>query len=57
MLPLYLMLLCWTTGNSHIIKEIMIIQCGCSDMMLAEDRKLHSHLEWPKKNKTEEILE
>ena len=32
-----------------IIREIMIIQCGCSDMMQVEDGKLHSHLEWPNK--------
>ena len=24
------------------------IQCRCSKMMWAVDRKLHSHLEWPK---------
>ena len=23
------------------------MQCGCSDVMRAEDGKLHSHLEWP----------
>ena len=27
---------------------IMVIQCGCLDMMRAEDGKLHSQLEWPK---------
>ena len=26
----------------------MVIQCGCLDMMRAEDGKLHSQLEWPK---------
>ena len=26
---------------------IMVIQCGCLDMMRAEDGKLHSQLEWP----------
>ena len=25
----------------------MVIQCGCLDMMRAEDGKLHSQLEWP----------
>ena len=28
---------------------IMVIQCGCLDMMRAEDGKLHSQLEWPNK--------
>ena len=26
---------------------IMVIQCGCLNMMWAEDGKLHSQLEWP----------
>ena len=26
---------------------IMVIQCGCLDMMWAEDRKILSQLEWP----------
>ena len=26
------------------------MQCGCPDVMRAEDRKLHSHLEWPKQS-------
>ena len=25
----------------------MVIQCGCLDVMRAEDGKLHSQLEWP----------
>ena len=27
---------------------IMVIQCGCLDMIWAEDRKLYSQLEWLK---------
>ena len=30
----------------------MVIQCGCLDMMWAEDGKLHSQLEWPKVTQT-----
>ena len=35
---------------------MMVIQCGCLDMMRAEDDKLHSQFEWPYKFSSGRIL-